>query len=345
VSRSRLTLRLADPFNGGTPLEVLGRSVITPVDAFYVRNHGPLPVPASEPRLTVDGLVLRPATYQLADLLTRLPRHELVATLQCAGNRRAELSVVKPTGSPLQWGPDAIGTALWSGIRLADVLELVGVRPAAAHVAFEGSDRVATEAGMTLFGGSVPLAKALQPEVLLVDRMNREPLRPDHGAPLRALVPGYIGARSVKWLSRITLLDGPSDNWFQASDYRLNGRPLGETTLNSAITEPADGATLRAGSVTVRGYALASAGRRLRRVELSTDGGVAWAPTELETDQDGAWSWRLWQRTVELAAGPVELVVRATDDAGTQPADPAQLWNSGGYGNTAWHRIRIQLRA
>jgi sulfite oxidase len=343
--RSRLTRHLADPFNGGAPLEVLGRSFITPADAFYVRNHGALPEPASEPRLAVDGLAFHPATYRLADLLTRLPRHEVVATLQCAGNRRAELSVVKPTGSPLQWGPDAIGTAVWSGVRLADLLELVGVRPEASHVAFEGSDRAATEAGMTPFGGSVPLAKALQPEVLLVDRMNHEPLSPDHGAPLRALVPGYIGARSVKWLSRITLLDQPSDNWFQASDYRLNGRPLGEATLNSAITEPVDGATLRAGSFTIRGYALASAGRRLRGVELSTDGGATWAPADLENDQNAAWSWRLWRRTVELGPGPVEFVVRATDDAGTQPADPARLWNSGGYANTAWHRIRIQLSA
>jgi sulfite oxidase len=346
MTGSHPTTHLADPYNAGTPLELLGNSYITPVEAFYVRSHGAVPQLDSEAHcLTVDGLVRRPDAFRLPDLWEGLARHELVVTLVCAGNRRAEMSRVRPTPSPLQWGADAVGTARWSGVRLADLLQRVGIHEDARHVAFEGADEASTESGPTPFGSSIPLDKALAGDVLLADRMNDEPLTAEHGAPLRAVVPGYIGARSVKWLTRVTLLEHASDNWFQARDYRRGGQALAELELNSAITQPLEGATLRAGRNVVRGYALAGSGQQLSSVELSSDGGATWLPARLQVGQGAdQWAWRLWEATVELAVGEHELVVRAWDERGTtQPADVAAIWNEGGYMNSAWHRVRARV--
>ncbi|CAN5848530.1 sulfite oxidase [soil metagenome] len=343
----RRSARLADPYNAGTPLDVLGRCYITPVEAFYVRSHGAVPrLNTDDHRLTADGLALRPESFALGDLLAALRRHDLVATLHCAGNRRAELSRVRPTASPLQWGPDAVGTAHWSGVRLADLLQRVGIHEDARHVAFEGADEARTESGPTPFGSSIPLERALAGDVLLADRMNDEPLTAQHGAPLRVVVPGYIGARSVKWLNRVTLLEHASDNWFQARDYRRGGQALAELELNSAITQPVEGAMLRAGPVVVRGYALAGSGQQLSRVELSSDGGATWLPAPLQVGQGAdPWAWRLWRATLDLVAGEHELVVRAWDERGaTQPADVAAIWNESGYMNSAWHRVRVRIR-
>ncbi|HUG48421.1 MAG TPA: molybdopterin-dependent oxidoreductase [Candidatus Limnocylindria bacterium] len=348
MTASRLVTRLDDPFNAGAPLDVLGRSYLTPVDAFYVRNHGPVPLlRAADHRLEVDGLVREPISLGQAELAARLPRHELVATLACAGNRRAELSRIQPTPSPLQWGADAVSTGRWSGFRLADLLEWIGIGEGARHVAFEGADQALTGAGPTSFGASIPIDKALGEEVLLADRLNGEPLTPEHGAPLRAVVPGYIGARSVKWLRRVTLLRDPSDNWFQARDYRRDGRALGELELNSAITEPADGAAVQARPVEVRGYAYGGPAERVARVELSADGGACWQSARLLDEGPGeAWAWRLFAASVVLGPGEHVLAVRAWGEHGsTQPPDAATLWNEGGYMNNAWHRVRLTVTA
>jgi sulfite oxidase len=342
MSADRLIVRLADPYNAGTPLDVLGRSYLTPTGAFYVRNHGPIPqIDAVRHRLTVDGLVARPRVFSLDELLGSLPRRDLVATLHCAGNRRAELSRIRPTPSPLQWGPDAVGNAHWSGVALADLLALVGPAAEAGYVCFEGADEAATARGRTAFGASIELDCALNGEALLADRMNGESLTPEHGAPLRLVVPGHIGARSVKWLARVSLSRGPSQNWFQAQDYRRGGEALGELELNAAITEPTDGSVVPAGRLTVRGYAVAAPRRRVARVELSTDGDASWRPATLERGAD-RWAWQLWRATVELPAGAHEIVARAWDDSGQlQPAGAAALWNEGGYMNTAWHRLVV----
>ena len=342
----RLVTRLAAPYNAGTPLELLGRYPLTPVDCFFVRNHGA--VPRMDPlayRLTVDGLVRRPSNLALSDLRAHFDRHELVMTLHCAGNRRNELSRVRQTQSPLQWAVDAVGTAAWSGPRLGDVIRWAGPLDGARHVCFEGADEAITAGGRSRFGASIPLDKALGWEVLLADRMNGAPLPLEHGAPLRVVVPGYIGARSVKWLTRITLSGEPSDNWFQARDYRRNGESLAALELNSAITEPAEGAIVKAGRLVVRGYALAGPDRRVERVELSSDGGESWSPAGLLPDDASAWSWRLWRASLDLRPGEHELAVRAWDDAAsTQPSDPGAIWNEGGYMNTAWHRVRLTAR-
>jgi sulfite oxidase len=222
-------------------------------------------------------------------------------------------------------------------------------------VAFVGLDEVERRGKRFGFGGSIPLAKALGPEVLLAYEMNGAPLTPLHGAPLRLVVPGYIGARSVKWLGEIVVQDAPSDNYFQAVAYRLfppdaeaataqdeDGRMLGELFTSAAICAPLAGDELPAGLTTVRGYAIGHDGRPVERVEVSADGGQTWTAVRL-LGEGAAWVWRLWETTVELAPGPATLVARVADPLHPQPADVRQTWNFKGYMNNAWHRVAVNV--
>ncbi|HEV8582694.1 MAG TPA: sulfite oxidase [Thermoanaerobaculia bacterium] len=352
---SGLLVRQGEPFNGGPPSELLRRGFITPNELFFVRNHGGVPeVDPDSYRLTVDGLAERPLSLTLADL-RRLPRAAVTATLQCAGNRRLELMAHSPIKNELPWGTEAISNAEWSGVPLREVLAAAGPRPQARHAAFTGLDETERHGHRFQFGGSIPLLKAGSSEVLLADTMNGEPLPPVHGAPLRVVVPGYIGARSVKWLSRITLQEEPSGNYFQAKAYRLfpphfgpdnveweQGLMLGESPVNSVILSPGEGETVAAGRLTVRGWALAGGSRQVARVDVSADGGRSW--TVAGFDRESAdFAWRLWEAVLDFAPGEHEIVCRAWDTAAqTQPEHPAQVWNFKGYTNNAWHRVRVR---
>jgi sulfite oxidase len=235
------------------------------------------------------------------------------------------------------------------------VLELAGPTAEAAHVGFVGADMCAEAKPTQLFGGSIPLDKAERPEVLLAWAMNDQPLSAVHGAPLRVVVPGYIGARSVKWLERIELRSEPWAGYFQRVVYRLlaedetpaadRGIALGLIALNSAVLSPPDGATIAAGAVTVSGYAFAGGDRSVQRVDVSTDRGGSWAQAELLEDL-GRWAWRHWKITLTLDPGEHEILVRAWDSsAATQPEDEAALWNPKGYVNNARPRIRVRVVA
>lgn len=326
MTRDALVVWSEEPLLVETPAELLVETPVTPVGRFYVRNHGPMPeLDAGSFRLAVGGLVREPLELSLDDLRA-LPRVEVVATLVCAGNRRAELAELAPIPGETPWGPGAIGNAAWSGVRLRDVLAAAGVADGARHVSFAGVD---PSAEADEFGASIPLAKALAPEVVLADRMNGEPLPVEHGFPLRVVVPGFVGARSVKWLARIEVAAEPSANHFQAASYRLEGEALADVALSSAIC--------RVDTTGAAGYAVAGGGREIAAVELSQDGGLSWAEAELSPAQ-GPWSWRLWRAPLRAAPG-AELVVRARDGTGTmQPERP--LWNAKGYANDGWHRVR-----
>lgn len=345
------------PLNAESPPAALARRDVTPLEAFYVRNHGE--VPELDPgswRLRVDGLVERPVELSLDDLRERFVPREIVATLQCAGNRRAGLIAAREIPGEAPWGPGAIGTARWRGAGLADVVAAAGLRPEARHIAFLGADTSLEADPPERFGASIPLHKARAPEVLLAWEMNGEPLAPTHGAPVRAVVPGYIGARSVKWLEQVLAVAQPSDNYFQARSYRLlppeadpaaappgSGIALGAVPLSADILEPDDGATVAAGEVEVHGYAFAGDDRRIERVDVSTDGGACWRQAELLADL-GPWAWRRWRATVTVAPGPAQVVARAWDSSGsTQPEDPAHLWNPKGYVNSAWARVGLTV--
>ena len=352
----RLLVRQEEPFNGGPPPDLLLDSFVTPNELFFVRSHGNVPeVDRAAWRLTVDGLVERPLSLSLEDL-RRFSQASAAATLQCAGNRRSELLTVAPIPNELPWGSEAISNAGWSGVPLREVLAAAGPRAGARHAAFTGLDETERHGHRFQFGGSIPLEKAMHPEVLLADTMNGAPLPPVHGAPLRVVVPGYIGARSVKWLSRITLQEGPSDNYFQATAYRLfpaavrpetvdweKGMMLGESPVNSAICSPLAGETVAAGRVQARGWAVAGGGREVARVDVSTDGGGTWTTAELT--RGNGWTWTFWTAPLDLAPGEHEILCRAFDTAAqTQPGDPSQVWNFKGYANNAWHRVRVVCR-
>ncbi|HEX2110382.1 MAG TPA: molybdopterin-dependent oxidoreductase [Gaiellaceae bacterium] len=343
----------SEPLNVETPLEMLARSHVTATELFYVRNHGP--VPAVDPaayRLVVDGMVGTPLALSLEELRGRFETTTVEATLGCAGNRRAELATLRPIEGEIPWGAGAIGTARWTGVRLRDVLRAAEVAPDAGHVAFTGLDASAAAEGAVPFGGSIPLPKALGGDVLLAWAMNGEPLPAAHGFPLRVVVPGYIGARSVKWLAAVTVQADASSNYFQARAYRLfpphravpsdraaDGLELGELVLSSALCRLTEGGS--GARVVAEGYAVAGGERTVERVEISPDGGATWTAASLaERPRPGV--WRLWRAELELGPGAGEVAVRAWDSAGeTQPTDDAGVWNPKGYMNDAWHRVPV----
>ena len=350
----RILVRQESPFNAGPAPQELRSQFATPNELFFVRSHGD--VPAVDPatfRLEVKGAVNHSSAFSLAEL-HRFPRHEVTATIQCAGNRRSELAALKPIPHELPWGSEAVSNARWTGIRLADLLREAAPTAGARHAAFCGLDEAERHGHRFHFGGSIPLDKALGEEVLLATEMNGEPLPAVHGFPLRVVVPGWIGARSVKWLHKIVLQEAPSDNYFQAVAYRLfpanvgpenviwaEGMMLGEQAVNAIVTSPQAGEALRAGAHRVLGIALAGGGRRIERVEVSIDGGGSWALAQFGSEES-RWSWRFWEIELALPAGKQEIVVRAWDSAAqTQPPTVDQVWNFKGYMNNAWARVPV----
>jgi sulfite oxidase len=354
--REDMVVHRRNPYNAESPPGVLLEQFRTDVDRFYSRNHGPVPdIEPADWSLTLDGLVDTPQVFELGGLQRRFQLVTVTATLQCAGNRRADLSELAAIPGE-QWGPCAISTAAWTGVRLADVLATAGVRPAAAHVEFSAPDQSAEVQPPETYGSSIPLAKAAAPDVLVAWAMNGEPLPRLHGGPVRIVVPGYIGARSVKWVDRITVRADESENYYQQVAYRLrpadthpdssprgSGIALGLLPVTSAVLVPSDRAEVAAGPLTVSGYAFSGGGREIARVEVSVDGGTGWTQAELY-DRAGPWAWTLWRASVDVRTGPVEVVARAWDEsASTQPETSAQVWNDKGYLNNAWARVRLTV--
>lgn len=354
---SGFIFRTSEPPNGGPPPELMLRDFATAEELFYVRNHGPTPaVDVNTYRLRVSGLVAQELSLSLDDLRLDFPAHTVPATLQCAGNRRTDLIRVAPIPGEVPWGGEAISHGEWTGARLADVLAAAGLDAAAArHVEFIGLDRAEKEGKRYDFGGSIPVAKALAGETLLAYALNGAPLPALHGFPVRALVPGFIGARSVKWLEQVVVRADSSPNQFQAKQYRLypadaradtadpaRGLPLGETAVNSDIchVEPtADGSR-----VAVEGWAIGGGNRALARVEVSADGGATWIQATFTGPDAGPWAWRFWR--VELPILPTALCARAWDTAANvQPERAETLWNFKGYSNNAWPRWPVPVGA
>lgn len=354
-----------EAFNAGPPVENLAENFITATPIFYVRNHGTIPeFTAEDFTLEVGGMVENKLALSLADIKKNFKSYSVTATMQCAGNRRSEMMKVKEITGETPWLAHAISCAKWRGVRLADVLAAAGVKSGAKHVAFDGADDV--KKINSNFGGSIPLEKALAEEVLLAFEMNGKPLTPVHGAPLRAVVPGYIGARSVKWLTKITVQKKPSDNHYQKDAYKIfpphitketvdwtKGLMLSEGQINSVICQPQESEKMKKGKTTIRGYATTGGGRSIERVEVSADGGASWMEADLlepkeksETESNRKnWAWQLWQCDVDLKSGIRELIVRAFDSsANTQPETIAPLWNFKGYMNNGWHRVRVKVK-
>lgn len=346
------------PRNSEPPLDRLVESWMTPVDAFYVRSHAPNPeIDRSSFRLTVEGLVENQLSISLAELNDLFDETSVVATMTCAGNRRTEHSLIKPV-SGVPWQAGAIGNARWTGVPLSAVLRKAGLKENAKHVWFEGLDEIPKGDGIIPFGASIPVSKAMLdqdgfPGALLTTRMNGEPLNADHGAPLRAVVPGYIGARSVKWLGKIVVSDRPSPNHYVATAYKLvqegtplewdESGPIYRFPLNSVICTPASEQSVQAGRIPVAGYALPSGrpGVTIDRVEVSTDRGHTWTQAKIHSPLR-QYCWVLWKADVEVTSDTSELMVRAIDSSGaTQPG--SAKWNLKGYMFNAWHRITTRI--
>ena len=353
----QLLVHQEQPLNAEPPGDLLCQSFLTPRQHFFIRTHGSIPAvnPASY-RLLITGLVQRKQGLSLNELRSMSPTHTVTATLECAGNRRDELMAVKPIRGEVPWRAGVIGTANWRGIPLREVLQAVGVEAGARYVAFTGLDEAQFEGEKVHFGSSIALEKAFSPEVLLAYEMNGEPLAPEHGFPLRVIVPGYIGARSVKWLREITLQEHASTNPYQARDYKLfppeitartadwsRGKAIENLILNAAITTPQEGETVAAGPTRIQGYAISGKGAPVERVELSADGGKTWTTAKIVERAD-PFAWCFWEVMVALSPGDCQVIVRAWDASKrTQPEDVRQLWNFKGYMNNAWHRVNIHV--
>jgi sulfane dehydrogenase subunit SoxC len=324
---------------------------VTPAGLHYLLVHYDIPVvDAAAWRLSVDGRVGRELSLSLEELRSR-PAITQAVTMECAGNGRARLSP-RPLSQP--WLLEAVGTAEWTGTPVRGLLEEAGVAQGAAEVLFRGLDRGVEGDEEQRFERSLPLAEALRDEVLLAYAMNGEPLPPQHGFPLRLVVPGWYGMTSVKWLERITVLERPFDGYQQARGYRLRqtpdepGEPLSRMLPRSLMIPPGipDFATrerlLDPGPCTVRGRAWSGLGS-IERVELSADGGVGWSDARLGS-QPSRWAWRSWEWDWQPSEpGAYELCCRATDGAGNaQPLEAS--WNLGGYANNEVQRVPVVVR-
>ncbi|KAF8652992.1 hypothetical protein HU200_062427 [Digitaria exilis] len=344
VERSPSLTRLTGkhPFNGEPPTsELMRHGFITPAPLHYVRNHGAVPRGDwATWAVEVAGLVRRPARFTMDELVREFRPLELPVTLACSSGRRKEQNMTRQTLG-FHWGPGAVSTSLWRGARLRDVLGRCGVERGAKYVCFEGGD--------DLPGGGGAMDPTM--DVMLAYMQNGGPILPDHGFPVRLIVPGYTAGRMVKWLRRIVVTTAESDNYYHHRDNRLfpshvdaklaeaEGwwyKPeyvINEMNINSVITTPANGdvlpinATTAESSYTVKGFAFSGAGKKVTRVELTLDGGETWLfcsvnHPERPTKYGKYWCWCFWSVDVEVAdlLASKEIAVRAWDQSlNTQP--------------------------
>jgi DMSO/TMAO reductase YedYZ molybdopterin-dependent catalytic subunit len=324
-------VRGEDPVNLEMPFETLD-SFITPTESFYVRTHFPIPViDRNGWWLHVEGEVERPFVINYEELL-ELESVTVPVTLECAGNNR---NFLDPKVKGVQWGLGAVGTANWTGVPLSALLDRARVKESGCEVILEGADGgmladPKSPPGKLHFARSIPLEKA-RADVLLAYKMNGIDLPPQHGFPVRAIVPGWYAMASVKWLKRIIVIDEPFNGYYQTIDYAYWKRraevaeltPLTEMQIKAEIAKPAQGETVPANS-TVRVYGAAwTSDGEITKVELSTDGGATWTQATL-LDEAKPNAWRRWEFQWRTPSQPGKqiLIARANDSLGrTQPVE------------------------
>lgn len=337
VSRSQdksgfpgMVVRAHEPRNLEFPISEL-KDAIVPTEHFFVRSHFAVPeIDLKTWRLKVEGAVEKPVELTLEEL-QGLPSRSLTATIECAGNGRVHLT---PQVLGLQWGQGAVGNAVWEGVPLAALLDKVGAKGSAIEVVLEGADQGAVNSdpkspGPIHFARSIPIEKAKKEEVLLALKMNGEPLTAAHGYPLRAVVGGWYGMASIKWLKRIIVSDKPFGGFFQTLDYSYFERRDGLPTLlpvtamqpKAILARPGVAEVIPAGKP-FRLFGAAWAGEQaIAKVDVSVDGGKSWLAAKVLGEPKPV-QWVLWEYEWEKPArGPASIVARATDDRGrTQPA-------------------------
>lgn len=344
-----LTVLSREPMVAGVPLNLLDSPEMSN-KRFFVRNHFPIPkIDASKWRLSVSGEVGSDLSLSYQDL-KELAQMEVLALLECAGNSRA---AVQPPIEGLLWDHGGVGTAAWAGVPLATILELAGVQPSAKEVLLEGDDRgtepeVTGELGYAM---SLPMEKALHPDTLLALEMNGEQLAPEHGYPLRVVVPGWYGMVSVKWLSKIRLLNHGFEGYHQ-SDYYVfvhegveNGLPKERVTsmpVKSLISQPGRGESLSLGHQKVRGVAWSGQGP-ISQVEVSTDNGRTWHPAQVDASAS-PYAWQKWEYNWRADKPGYFLIrARATDQNGNVQPDQF-VWNFRGFANNSIHVVPVLVR-
>ncbi|RPF38909.1 sulfite oxidase [Streptomyces sp. TLI_185] len=336
--------------NHGLPLEAL-RYDVTPPGLHYLLTHYDIPyVPDDTPwPLSVGGRVRRSLELSLAELRA-FPQVTTRVTMECAGNGRALLTP-RPVSQP--WLVEAVGTAEWTGVPLRLLLAVAGVETDAVDVVFTGADHGVERGVEQDYQRSLPVdvATGTEPEVLVAYAMNGAPLLPQHGRPLRLIVPGWYGMAHVKWLRDITVTDAPFTGFQQAVAYRLRqdstdeGEPVTRIEPRALLIPPgfpdfmSRSRVVRPGPVTLEGRAW-SGRAPLARAEVSTDAGRTWHEAELEPDGGRRWAWRRWHLEWTATPGEHVLSARATDAEGhTQPLE--QHWNRGGFTNNLVQRVPV----
>ncbi len=336
--------------NHGMPLEAL-RYPVTPVGLHYLLIHYDIPVVDAESwRLDVGGEVQRPLSLAAGDLRGR-DAVETCSTMECAGNGRARFEPMPPSQP---WLLEAVGTARWGGVPLRSVLEEAGLGERAVEILFTGLDR-GVEGGIEQsYQRSLPVAEAMRDDVLLVYEMNGAPLLPQHGFPLRLVVPGWYGMTNVKWLTAVTVLDHAFTGYQMEHSYRLRhdeqdaGIPLTRMLPRALMVPPGipefltRERVLAPGEHVLEGRAW-SGHAAIARVEVSVDGGENWEPAETSRELDARWAWCSWTYPWLATEGRYTLCCRAIDEAGNeQPVESS--WNVGGYANNSPQQVAVTVR-
>jgi DMSO/TMAO reductase YedYZ molybdopterin-dependent catalytic subunit len=335
----RLLVHPGELLNVETPVQLLNE-LITPIERMFMRNNHVAPqIDPADWNLTIDGLVRRPLTIDLADL-KRLPTSSYIAVLECSGNGRERFAADGMPTEGLQWRNGAVANAEWIGVPVALLLEQAGVKAVARQAE-------CWSAGPEPFARGVELRK-LRTDAMLAYAVNGQPIPATHGGPVRLVVPGWGGINWVKWITHMHLIAGESSSIYNQQNYVLYdaaGEPFGkvrELLVKSIFTNIAADAELSAGPHTIRGLAW-SGGNGIAQVEFSSDEGATWQPTTLLADL-GPRAWRAWACTWQATPGRHRLMARATDLAGNvQPLAPT--YNTKGYQMNAVQQIPVHVRA
>lgn len=354
------------PYNGEPPKRLVAAKAVTPNPLHFVRNHGGIPIIEEDKWfLSLDGLVANPKKYTIQDIknASKFPQMEKVVTIQCSGARRIEqISLYGGQQDEVPqapWAEGAISTARYRGISLKKIIkDCGGLVNGAKHLELYGAETYIKDLEVMNYVISIPWTKVKVNEVMLAWEMNGQPLPRIHGFPLRVIVLGYIGARSVKWVYRIKAIEQPSHSPVQKKEYlhfnqqvgKHNQKPtygiqIQEMPVSSAIMSPwSKHAIIHSGKIHCKGWAYSGGGRWPERVELSSDGGFSWYEVQPENlSKKSRWAWRTWEMDLPCdVEGWVEIVCRCWDNSlNTQPLTVRSTWNWGLHVTHSAHRISV----